>query len=424
MSGKQISNSLLALIEEFNASTTGLDHKAVQQEEVLRNISTLSRKITATAERPEDVIVSQAFGINLNMCIRVCIDLNIFTTLVQKSSPVTARELGEITGAQEVLIIRLMRAVIALNFASELGVSTYIANAVTRAITDPSISSGFALIYDIASRPSSNLSAAISFLKENGYRCPTSAINGPFQRSHNCIGTTAFDYWLADPVDSVRFNAFMDTVKGSNPSWITWFPVEDHLLKSANMDDSSVLFVDVSGGHGDEIRAFAKMFPSAPGRLILQDLDPVLEYSLQRGDTYEPRIERQSRDFFTPQTITGARVYFMRTIMHDWPDDDCVRILRPIAKAMRPGYSKLLINDLILPEVGTSLISAALDITMMVHHSGMERSEKMWKTLIGRVEGLKIVKFWYPPDGKGVVEVELEEDDVDIEAGQNVDNSY
>lgn len=42
---------------------------------------------------------------------------------------------------------------------------------------------------------------------------------------------------------------------------------------------------------------------------------------------------------------------------------------------------------------------------MMTHHTGIERSEEMWKALIARVEGLRLVKFWFPPEGEGIIQL-------------------
>lgn len=75
---------------------------------------------------------------------------------------------------------------------------------------------------------------------------------------------------------------------------------------------------------------------------------------------------------------------------------------------MTPGYSKLLINEWVLPQVGVPLLPASLDITMMVMLSGTERSETQWKELLSSV-GLKIVKFWsIGPENEGLIEAVLE----------------
>lgn len=59
---------------------------------------------------------------------------------------------------------------------------------------------------------------------------------------------------------------------------------------------------------------------------------------------------------------------------------------------MEPGYSKILINDWVLPDTGSPLLPALLDIQMIAVLSGMERTQTQWKELLGSV-GLEIVKF-------------------------------
>lgn len=60
---------------------------------------------------------------------------------------------------------------------------------------------------------------------------------------------------------------------------------------------------------------------------------------------------------------------------------------------MLPGYSKLLIFEWVLPDIGTPLYPALLDINMLALLSGMERTTSQWKALLDSV-GLEIVKFW------------------------------
>ena len=56
---------------------------------------------------------------------------------------------------------------------------------------------------------------------------------------------------------------------------------------------------------------------------------------------------------------------------------------------MKRGYSKVLINDVVLPATGTSCYQAALDCLVM-QASANERTEAMWHKVI-REAGLKLV---------------------------------
>lgn len=75
---------------------------------------------------------------------------------------------------------------------------------------------------------------------------------------------------------------------------------------------------------------------------------------------------------------------------------------------MVPDYSKLLIHELLVPETGADTFAAVYDLVMMAFQAGMERTESQWRQLIEKA-GLKVVKFWQPPEpgADGIVEVML-----------------
>lgn len=73
---------------------------------------------------------------------------------------------------------------------------------------------------------------------------------------------------------------------------------------------------------------------------------------------------------------------------------------------MTPGYSKLLIHDLILPDVGVTEIQARFDLTMMTFNSGMERSRKEWTKLLEDA-GFNVLGLWEHLDVDGIVEAEV-----------------
>lgn len=77
---------------------------------------------------------------------------------------------------------------------------------------------------------------------------------------------------------------------------------------------------------------------------------------------------------------------------------------------MRPGYSKLLIHEMVVPEQGASTFHAMLDMTMMAFNAGMERTERQWRELLDKA-GLEVVKVWLPveDDADGIVEAVVKE---------------
>ena len=88
-------------------------------------------------------------------------------------------------------------------------------------------------------------------------------------------------------------------------------------------------------------------------------------------------------------------------MFHDWPDERCSQILEQTISAMTPGYSKILINELLIPDQRASLFMTRSDMNMMAMFGSMERSEKQWRDLLGRA-GLEIAKIWSKEAGSEI----------------------
>lgn len=79
---------------------------------------------------------------------------------------------------------------------------------------------------------------------------------------------------------------------------------------------------------------------------------------------------------------------------------------------MQRGYSKILIEEYILPDRNASSIPCMTDLAVMVFCSGMERTRQRWTNLLESV-GLRILKFWVREgDGLGVIEADLPDEEV------------
>ena len=65
-----------------------------------------------------------------------------------------------------------------------------------------------------------------------------------------------------------------------------------------------------------------------------------------------PNIQFMKHDFFTPQVVKDADVYFYRWIFHNWTDEQSIQILRATIPGLKPG-ARVLINDGCLPPPGT-----------------------------------------------------------------------
>ncbi|KAL9092176.1 MAG: hypothetical protein Q9165_004609 [Trypethelium subeluteriae] len=213
------------------------------------------------------------------------------------------------------------------------------------------------------------------------------------------------NYWAKQAPDTMAdLQSFMDGLYGGplRSHWLSWFPMSDILT---GLIEDEVAFVDIAGGRGHEGQAVLQK-TDCKGRFVLQDLPEVIN-SIRDLDL---RIETMGHDFLRTQPVKGAKVYFLSNILHDHPDPICKIILRRIAEVMKPGYSKLLISNIIMKDDQPPSRQLDMDITMLVLSGGLQRTEEDWTKLLGSV-GLRIIKFWLSPgDQNGIVEAELKED--------------
>lgn len=169
------------------------------------------------------------------------------------------------------------------------------------------------------------------------------------------------------------------------------------------------LFVDIGGLHGLDTARLVAKHPELPAstELVVQDLPEVVSDQQQHQPPLDPRIRRMAYDFFTPQPLVGARAYFFHAVPHDWPDADCVRILENVKAAMRRGYSKLLIYEMVIPVMGATSVMTTLDLQLMNCLSGLERTEDQWRRLLSGI-GLEIVSISrHPRAVESVIEAGL-----------------
>lgn len=195
----------------------------------------------------------------------------------------------------------------------------------------------------------------------------------------------------------------MSGYRSARKPWTELFPAEDIIYDGLSSNEQ-ICIVDVGGGFGHDLALVKNSFQRPPQRLLLQDRSYVLDNlpaDLQEG------IEAMSHDFWKPQPIEGARAYLLKSVLHDWPDPKAVEILKQMAAAMKPGYSKLIILENIIPAGPIPMGTAGLDAIIMANFASCERTERQWRGLL-KTAGLKIRSIHRKQDGDGLIEAVLQ----------------
>jgi hypothetical protein len=70
----------------------------------------------------------------------------------------------------------------------------------------------------------------------------------------------------------------------------------------------------------------------------------------------------------------------MKYIIHDWPDDLCVKILSACRRGIHPG-GKLLVVDNVVHAGNDFEFAKIIDIEMLLFPGGLERTEQQFRDL-------------------------------------------
>jgi O-methyltransferase domain len=136
--------------------------------------------------------------------------------------------------------------------------------------------------------------------------------------------------------------------------------------------------VDVGGGHGLLLATILEGNPHLRGTLF--DLPHVVEGAA--NGPLKPVMDRctvASGDMFS-SVPSGADAYLMKHIIHDWPDDLCIKILKACRKGVNAG-GKLLVVDTVIRPGNDFFPGKFLDLQMLVFPGGCERTESQFRDL-------------------------------------------
>ena len=142
--------------------------------------------------------------------------------------------------------------------------------------------------------------------------------------------------------------------------------------------------VDVGGGCGDLLATILQAYPGARG--VLLDRSHAMDDA--RGHLEAARVidrcEMIAGDFFA-SVPAGGDAYLLKSVIHDWGDEQCAVILRNCRTAMG-GRGKLLIVEQIMPEKMESSSrhqdAVRKDLSMLIGPGGRERTKSEFSKLL------------------------------------------
>jgi hypothetical protein len=199
----------------------------------------------------------------------------------------------------------------------------------------------------------------------------------PFLKAH---GVPVFEYLEKHPEDLKVFGESMTSLSmAENPK-----------IAAAYKFSRIRTLVDVGGGHGSLLATILKANPRLKGTLFDQP-SVIARAEKDQHVTAKGIAERctlLSGSFFkgVPE---GGDAYIMKYILHDWNDEECVKILANCRVAMNPK-GRVLVVDNVIPPGNDPHWGKLLDIQMLII-GGRERTKKEFAALLAKA-GLKMIR--------------------------------
>jgi hypothetical protein len=200
----------------------------------------------------------------------------------------------------------------------------------------------------------------------------------PFVKAH---GVTPFEYLEQHPEDLAVFGESMTSLSST----------ENPQIASAYKFSGVRTLVDVGGGHGSLLATILQANPKMKG--VLFDQPSVISRAQKDQHVTAPDISErctlQSGNFF--QAVpTGGDAYIMKYILHDWNDEQCLKILENCRDAMNEK-GKVLVVDNVIPPGNDPSWGKLLDIQMLII-GGRERTKKEFAAMFKQA-GLKMTRI-------------------------------
>ncbi|HJU35517.1 MAG TPA: methyltransferase [Nitrososphaera sp.] len=336
-----------------------------------------------------DKVVDMIFGRWRSQIVYSGVKLGIFDFV--NSSPKSAAEIARELGLDPALSYRLLRALGSIGLLLEDHDRRFSITPMGELLcsNNPQTLRGVALLEEGPEHYAvwKHLTAMIKDGKQDG-----------FARE---FGQRIFEYAADHPSYAEVFNQAMSSYSASQTRWV--------LEALDGYDFSKIRHVcDVGGGHGHLLCSLLLKHPHLRGTVL--DMKQVIQdktllWANKMGIAAD-RCNYIGGDMFSD--VPSSDAYFMKMILHDWDDKECLGILSNIqsksSSLNTANSTRLFIIEHVVPGPETPHFSKLFDIHMMCALTGKERTEEEYLTLLKQA-GFKHVRTHFPPSRvMGVIE--------------------
>lgn len=299
-----------------------------------------------TGQSPYETVMGFIMGPWLAQAVRAAVDLSLAEHLAD--GPKTAEEIAGAEGADPAATARFLRA------CASMGLVAYAEKGFSGTET-------LAVLHRDAPLSLRGLAASQSspWAWRTWARIPEAVRSGEVQTTQ-ALGMPFFDYLAANPEEGAIFGAAMASMSA---------PVIQDAVEVIDVAGASTV-VDVGGAHGTFALAMLAKHPQLDG--IVLDLGHAIPGARAAAvaQGLDDRFTGVPGDFF--QAVPAGDIMLLKFILHDWPDDECVRILTNCREALRPG-GRVVITEIAIDDHAPG-IAALMDLAMLASAGSRERT--------------------------------------------------
>ncbi|KAI4803679.1 hypothetical protein KUCAC02_025339 [Chaenocephalus aceratus] len=294
-------------------------------------------------------------GFRVSKVIFSACELGVFDLLLKAQEPISAQHVAQELSCSEDGMERLMDALVGIEI---LEVETKDGTALYS-------SSDVANLY-LAKGSGKSLHDMIIYQSQTIYPLwnnMADAVREGKNQNEKTFGLPSEDIFKALYRSEEEMLKFMGLM---NSSWV----LDGHDIVTAFNLSGFQKIVDLGGCTGALAREMAKAWPSSSVTVL--DLPQVVEVAQKHFPQEDDAVEFQSGDFFSDE-IPPADLYILARIIHDWPEEKCVTLLKKIHDSCRPGGGVLLVEALLFENRRGPVTAQIFSLNMLVQMEGRER---------------------------------------------------
>lgn len=306
---------------------------------------------------PSAQLVEMIFGFMVSRSIAVAAQLGIADLLTD--GPKTADEMAQKIDAHPRSLYRLLRALAGAGIFAEAADGRFSLTAIGELLRSDAPESLRGFVATLADEVNFEVWADIPYSIQTGEPVVPHKFGMPW-----------FEWLGQHPIKAAEFNDAMTSFSAGAMAAV---------LQAYDFSGIGKL-VDVGGGHGLLLASVLSKYPNMKG--VLYDAPAVVAGAreLLKEHGVADRCEAIGGNFLE-NVPAGGDAYILKHIIHDWNDEECLKILHHCRAGMSAG-GKVLIVEMVIPERNVPAVSKFLDLQMLVFLTGCERTEKEYRALL------------------------------------------